>query len=287
MATEGSAGARPTLAVLPFENDSGAARQQFLADGMTDEIAVALSAVPGLAVVARSSSFQVRLPPALLLPQAPESRERAKAAGAALNARYLVEGATRIIADDHARIAARLVEANDGAQLWSQDYDVEPASIFDVEEDIARKIATALKLPPGPDPLVRSRTEPYVYLDFLRAKVAARPRGAAALAEAARFLEMALVRDPDYAPAAALLAYDYTLTPLFPLSLRGGMPEEERKVVERTIPMSDELARHATALDPKSAEAFVALGYSNLVQKRMTAAEDAFKRALALTAVAG
>jgi TolB-like protein len=54
MAAEGSAGARPTLAVLPFENDSGAARQQFLADGMTDEIAVALSAVPGLAVVARS-----------------------------------------------------------------------------------------------------------------------------------------------------------------------------------------------------------------------------------------
>jgi hypothetical protein len=74
MAAEGSAGARPTLAVLPFENDSGAARQQFLADGMTDEMAVALSAVPGLAVVARSSSFQVKLPPAL----AAESRERAR-----------------------------------------------------------------------------------------------------------------------------------------------------------------------------------------------------------------
>ena len=51
----------------------------------------------------------------------------------------------------------RLIEANEGAELWSQDYDAEPASIFDVEEDIARKIAMALKLPPGPDPLVRSR----------------------------------------------------------------------------------------------------------------------------------
>src|SRR6202162_1159071 len=113
-AAEGSAAARPTLAVLPFDNDSGAARQQFLAEGMTDEIAVALSAVPGLAVVARSSSFQVKLPPAPLPPRAAESRERAKAAGVALNARYLVEGATRIFADDRARIAARLVEANDG-----------------------------------------------------------------------------------------------------------------------------------------------------------------------------
>jgi tetratricopeptide (TPR) repeat protein len=117
---------------------------------------------------------------------------------------------------------------------------------------------------------------------FLRAKVAARPRGAVALTNAAVFLEKVLARDPDFAPAAALLAYDYALIPLFAPSLRGGMPEEERKIVERTIPKSDDLARRATALDPKSAEAFVALGYANLVQRKMVAAEDAFKQALAL-----
>ena len=60
------------------------------------------------------------------------------------------------------------------------------------------------------------------------------------------------------------------------------MPEEERKIVERTIPRSDALARRATALDPKNAEAFVALGYANMVQRRMLAAEDAFKQAIAL-----
>ena len=90
------------------------------------------------------------------------------------------------------------------------------------------------------------------------------------------------MRDPDFAPAAALLAYGYALTPLFAPSLRGGMPQEERKIVERTMPRSDALARRATTLDPNSAEAFVALGYANLVQRRMAAAEDAFKQALAL-----
>ena len=120
------------------------------------------------------------------------------------------------------------------------------------------------------------------YLDFLRAKAAMRPRGAAALAAGAVFLERTVDRDPDFAPAAAQLAYAYALTPLFAPALRGGMPDQERKLVARTIPRSDALARRATTLDPRSPEAFVALGYANMVQRRMLAAEDAFKQALAL-----
>jgi tetratricopeptide (TPR) repeat protein len=60
------------------------------------------------------------------------------------------------------------------------------------------------------------------------------------------------------------------------------MPEEEGRIVDRMIPKSGKLAQHATALDPESAEAFVALGYANLVQMRLAAAEDAFREALAL-----
>ena len=271
VAAEAPSAARPTLAVLPFENTAGAARQDFFAAGLTDEVATALAAVRGLEVVARSSAFQLK----------PADRDP-KAAGRALNAHYLVQGSARISPDENGLITVRLVEANDGAELWSQNYDTQPAGIYDVEEDIARKVAAALKVPTGPDPLVHSQTEPFAYLDFLRAKVAARPRGAAALGDAAAFLEKVLVRDPEYAPAAALLAYDYALTPLFAPSLRGGDPEEERKIVERTTPKSEALARRATLLDPQSAEAFVALGYASLVQLKMVAAEDAFKQALAI-----
>src|SRR5258708_22990630 len=156
--------------------------------------------------------------------------------------------------------------------------------LFDLDEEIARYCVAALKSPPNPDQvLVRSRASDFeVSLDSLRAKVAARPRGAGPLAAAAVFLERVVDRDPDFAPAAALLAYGYALTPLFAPSLRGGMPDDERKIVERTIPRSDTLARRATTPAPKSAEGFVALGYAHMVQRRMLAAEDAFRQALAL-----
>jgi adenylate cyclase len=261
-----------TIAVLAFENSSGAATQDFFAGAMTDEIASALTGVRGLAVVARSSAFRL----------APSNRDL-KTIGQALNASYLVQGSAGMAAD-RVRMNVRLVRASDGAALWSKEYDAEHARIFELEEDIGENIAAALKMPANPgEALVRGRTADFdAYLDFLRAKVAARERGGKALADAAVFLERVVTRDPDFAPASALLAYDYALTPLFAPSLRGGMPEEERKVVERTIPRSDALARRATQLDPKSADGFVALGYANLVQRKMLAAEDAFRQALAL-----
>ncbi len=268
------ASGRPIVAVLPLENNSGDVAQDFFAEGMTDEIATALTGVPGIGVVARSSSFQLKQP-----------NRDIKAIGAALNASHLVHGSARL-ADDRVRLSVAVAQAGDGAQLWSKEFEAPRSGVFDLEEEIARNIAAALKAPTNPDQvLVRSRASDFeVYLDFLRAKVAARPRGAGPLAAATVFLERVVDRDPDFAPAAALLAYGYALTPLFAPSLRGGMPDEERKIVERTIPRSDALARRATTRDPKSAEGFVALGYANMVQKRMLAAEDAFRQALALNA---
>jgi TolB-like protein len=261
---------RPILAVLPLANASGDAAQDFFAAGLTDEIAVALTSVAGLDVVARSSAFLVKA-------------DDLKGIGEKLHAGYLVQGAARL-GDGRVQLTMRLVESAGGAQLWSQDYDADRGDIFDIEEDIAGSIATALKVPASPtEALVRNRTGDFeAYLDFLRAKVAARPRGAKPLADAATMLERVVAREPDFAPAASLLAYSYALTPLFAPSLRGGMPAEERKIVEAKIPKSDALARRATRLDPKSAEAFVALGYANLVQRRMADAEDAFRKAIAL-----
>jgi TolB-like protein len=263
---------RPILAVLPLENDSGDATQDFFADGMTDEIAVALAGVRGIDVVARSSSFQFKQP-----------NRDIKAIGAALNVSHVVQGSARLMTD-RLHVNVSVIQVRDGGQIWSKGYEVPRPGIFDLEEEIARNIAAAVNAPADPgSSLVRSRTGNFeAYMDFLRGKVAARPRGAAPLAAAAVFLEQALDRDPDFAPAAALLAYDFALTPLFAPSLRGGMPDEERKIVERTIPRSGALARRAAQLDPKSAETHVALGYTNMVQKRMLAAEDAFRRALAL-----
>lgn len=260
----------PIVAVLPLANASGDPAQDFFAEGITDEIAATLAGVHGLNVVARSSAFQVDV-----------SKLDTKGIGAALNASFLVRG-TAALSAGRVRLKVSVVRARDGTELSSEDYEAALPGIFDLEEHIAEAVAAVLKVPSS-ERLVRSRTADVdAYLDFLRAKAAARPRGARALADAAAILERVVAREGDFAPAAAMLAYDDALIPLFAPSLRGGLPEEERKIVARTVPRSDALARRATALDPKSAEAFVALGYAELVQRRMVAAEDAFRQALAL-----
>jgi adenylate cyclase len=263
---------RPAVAVLPLQNNSGDATQDFFAEAMTDEIASALAGVPGIDVVARSSSFQFRQP-----------NPGIRAVGAALKVSHVLQGSARLI-EDRVRLSVLVAQVRDGTQLWSKEFEAPRSGIFDLEEELARDIAALLRAPTNPSQaLVHSRTSDFeAYLDFLRAKAAVRPRGVAALAAGAVFLERAMDRDPDFAPAAALLAYAYALTPLFAPALRGGMPDQERKLVARTIPRSDALARRATTLDPRSPEAFVALGYANMVQRRMLAAEDAFKQALAL-----
>jgi len=78
-----------------------------------------------------------------------------------------VLGSARIVAE-RVRLNVRLVQAGDGAPLWSQDYDAERGKIFDLEEEIAEKIAAALKVSASPGALVRSRTGDFdAYLDFM------------------------------------------------------------------------------------------------------------------------
>src|SRR5215468_11078472 len=94
---------RPIVAVLSLENISGDATQDFFAQGMTDEIAVALTSVPGLNVVARSSSFQFR-----------QGNRDIKAIGAALNATHLVQGSAGLAAD-RVRVTVSVEQVRDGA----------------------------------------------------------------------------------------------------------------------------------------------------------------------------
>src|SRR5207237_6936563 len=111
----------------------------------------------GLAVVARSSVFQLK----------PADREP-QAAARAINVRYVVRGTARL-AGERAQLLLQLLLASDGAQLWSESFDSGLTEIFDVQEAIARKVATVLAVPPGSgEALVRSRMrEGAPYLDYL------------------------------------------------------------------------------------------------------------------------
>jgi tetratricopeptide (TPR) repeat protein len=95
-------------------------------------------------------------------------------------------------------------------------------------------------------------------------------------------LEQAVAADPNFAPASAMLAFDYDISPLYQASFRSGDAVETRKYVDQVIPKAERLATRATELEPNRAEGFVALAYANMVQRKMLAADDLFKKALVL-----
>jgi tetratricopeptide (TPR) repeat protein len=187
---------------------------------------------------------------------------------------------------DGIRISARLVRADDGQQLWSQDYDRIFADIFDIEEDIAQHVASTLNAPLGLRPgdrLVQDRTTNMAaYENYVRAKPLIRARGQKPFADAAALLEAALASDPGFAPAAALLAFEYDLAPLYQQALRSSAVVEAKAFVDSVVPKAERLARRATELSPKRADAHVALAYAEMVQGHLLRADRLFQQALEL-----
>lgn len=118
----------PSIAVLPFANLSGDAAQDYLSDGLTEDVINGLSRFSGLAVIARNSSFSYK-------GRAADMRN----VGEQLGVRYLVEGNMRRF-DDRVRIAARLVDAQLGAQRWGETFDRSLGDIFSVQDEITQAI---------------------------------------------------------------------------------------------------------------------------------------------------
>jgi len=274
VASTGGAAAQSavSVAVLPFANVSGDAGQDALADGLTEELAAVLANVPGLDIGARASAFRFKAPP-----------RDFRAIGEALKKTHLVDATVRKI-DDRVRLSARLVRASDGMALWSEDYYAPFADIFDIEDAIAKAVAGALQVRvPADAVLVRSRTANMAaYEQYVRARPLIRARGPKPFADAAVLLEQAVAADPNFAPASAMLAFDYDISPLYQASFRSGDAVETRKFVDDVIPKAERLAKRATELEPQRAEGFVALAYANMVRRKMLAADDLFKKALTL-----
>jgi adenylate cyclase len=267
--------ARPagvSIAVLPFLNLSSDKEQEFFSDGITEEITSALAKVPGLTVIGRTSAFQFK-----------GENKDLRAIGQALGASNLIEGSVRKDGDQ-VRITAQLIKADDGTHLWTESYDRELKGIFAVQEDIATAIAGALQVPLGLKPgqsLVSNRTaDTDSYQDYLRAKELYRARGFTNFTQAITLLEQVIARDPNYAPAWALLANVYVLMPSYP-SVRA-TAEEARRLEDVYLPKAEAAARKAIALDANSADALGALGGSLDERHDWIQARDTLGQALKL-----
>ena len=124
----------PSIAVLPFTNLSGDRNQEYFSDGITDELTIALSKLPGLFVIDRNSAYTYK-----------GKVLKAKDIGRELGVRYLVEGGVER-ASGQVRITAQLVEASTANELWAEQYDRRLRGVFTLQDEIVRRIANTLNI---------------------------------------------------------------------------------------------------------------------------------------------
>ena len=253
----------PSIAVLPFASMSSDADNEYLSDGISEEIINALTQIKGLHVAARTSSFSFK----------GKSVEVADIARR-LNVRHLLEGSVRK-AGSRLRVITQLIDASSGFHLWSERYDRQMADIFDVQDEIARAIVERLKVAfaVGATPrLVNVPTNNMeAYQEYLKGRTLLYRRGPS-IARALESFQKAAALDPAYAQAWAGVADAYTA-----LAYYGYRRPDE------TMPTALEAATRATTADGESAEAHTALAVAALLWERdFEKAEREFREALTL-----
>jgi TolB-like protein len=188
---------KPSIAVLPFVNMSADAEQQYFSDGITEDILAELSRWHSLAVRSRSASYRYRNTTADL-----------KQIARDLKVRYIVEGSVRR-AGERIRITAQLIDTESDTHVWSERFERQIANLFEVQDEIVRRIVSTLVGRVQDADAHRSRRNPPASLAAYDCVLQGNalpwsdPKGAA---EATRLFERAIEIDPEYGFAHALLA---------------------------------------------------------------------------------
>jgi TolB-like protein/Flp pilus assembly protein TadD len=252
-----------SVAVLPFAHTGGEAADEPFSDGLTDELIGTLGRMPGLAVTGRSSVFALK-----------RTALGARAIADTLGVTSLLEGSVRRDGE-RIRVGAQLVNAADGAVLWSETFERPARDIFTVQDEIARAIADALRVKLGTRRarLVRSAANLPAYESYLKGRHILNTRSSKErVLQAIRYFEDAVEHDPLYAPAFAGLSDAYASLAIFAY----GRASEE-------FPRAMAAARKALALDDTLAEAHASLAHALCVHDfEWTAAEREFRRAISL-----
>jgi TolB-like protein/Tfp pilus assembly protein PilF len=201
---------RPSLAVLPFENLSADAGQDYFADGIVEDLITALSRFKSFAVVARNSSFVFK-------GQAIDVRT----VGQQLNVRYVLEGSVRR-SGERLRVTAQLVDTETGSHIWARSYDGRLEEIFDVQDAITASVSGIVHPKIELAEMERTRRKAPESLDAyeltLRAIELWRTVREHDNRQAVRLLERAIALDPTYALALAVAGHvlQYRLTVSWP-----------------------------------------------------------------------
>jgi TolB-like protein/Flp pilus assembly protein TadD len=184
-----------SIAVLPFVNMSSDPEQEYFSDGLSEEILNLLAKVPGLKVIARTSSFAFK-----------GKNEDVRTIGQALGVSTVLEGSVRK-STDRVRVTAQLIDVESGAHLWSETYDRMMTDVFEMQDSVASEILDALQIHVGTAPTRGRPTEnTEAYSLFLMGRAAVNRNDGPTAGEFAR---KAIELDPTFAQAHELLARSF------------------------------------------------------------------------------
>ena len=250
-----------SLAVLPFANLSADKENEYFSDGLAEEIINALTRLPGLRVIARTSSFSFR-----------GKEVDVREIGAKLNVESILEGSVRK-AGNRIRVTAQLVSAADGSHHWSERYDREMTDVFAIQDEICQAIVDKLRVElVAGRPLVKRYTENVeAYNLYLKARNQLWKWTPEGFGKGREYYEQAIAVDPNYALAWFGLAEFYYLLGNF-----GFMPPKAANA------HSSQAALKALELDDMLSEAHAMMGVLRASEFDWKGAEGEFGRALKL-----
>ncbi len=254
-----------SIAVLPFIDMTGNPENEYLGDGLAEELLNALAGVEGLKVASRTSTFAFK-----------GSNVGATEIGDSLAVATVLEGSVRT-SPDRLRVTAQLIDAEDGFHLWSETYDRAPADLLDIQDDLTQQImdALAVQLSPaatgGQRSGVRRGTENAEAYDyFLQGRFFWNKRTDEDLDVAVGLFEKAIKADSNFAAAYAGIA-DARVVP-------AGWGDDPGMALDT----AEAYARRALEIDPALAQAHTSLAYAQLMDLDLEGAEASFRRAIEL-----
>ncbi len=253
-----------SIAVLPLKNLSGDSTQEYLADGLTEDLIGRLAVVPGLRVISRTSSMHFK-----------DTRLSVPDIANALRVDAIVEGSV-IREGNQIRVHAQLIRARTDEHIWAGEYEREYRSVLALQEEVAGNIAGRIQASLAPQERTGSAhpraVDPEAYEDYLKGRYYFNLRTVNALNKSVEYFQQAIGKDQSYALAYSGLADTYAL-----LGFRGRLPSKDvlaraKTAALRAIELDESLA------DPHASLAFVAETH----EWDWARAEREYKRALEL-----
>jgi TolB-like protein/DNA-binding winged helix-turn-helix (wHTH) protein/tetratricopeptide (TPR) repeat protein len=252
-----------SLAVLPLDDLSPGTREEYFADGMTDELITELAKIPNLRVVSRTSVMQNK---GARKPLAQLARE--------LNVDAVVEGSV-VRSGDRVRITAQLIDTRSDKHLWAQSFEGPAGDVLTLQDDVAREIASQTRtvLTPAARAELTSakHIDPEAHDAYLKGRYYWNKRTVDGLQKGAIYFQQAIEKDPAYAAAYSGLA-----------DCNSGLAWHGFVSPDIALPKAQAAVLKAIELDPQSAEAHASLGLLLDHKWDWPGAEAEFKRALQL-----